>query len=101
MLALPNSSSDCSSVPSWSYLWSATSWSHAAVMESSVRLPVSSMKSSWIMCLVVSATAFICAWPCESSLSAQMVLTKSDRRFHLASMVDWGLAAPWQQLVDV
>ena len=56
---MPNASSLCSSVPSWSYLWSATSWSHAAVMASSVRLPVSSMKSFSMICLVVSATAFM------------------------------------------
>ena len=83
---MPNASSLCSSVPSWSYLWSATSWSHAAVMASSkttIESP-SYNQSFWMMNLVVSATAFICAWPCESSLPAHMVLTKSDRRFHLA-----------------
>ena len=98
MLAVPNASSLCSSVPSWSYLWSAMSWSHAAVIASSVRLPVSSMKSSWMMSLVVSATAFMCAWPCESSLPLQVSATNSDRRFHLASIAVWELAVLWLQL---
>ena len=98
MLAVPKSSSFCSSVPSWSYLWSAMSWSHAAVMASSVRLPDSSMKSSWMMNLVVSATAFMCAWPCESSRPLQVSATNSERRFHLASMAVWELAAPKDQL---
>ena len=98
MLAVPKSSSFCSSVPSWSYLWSATSWSHAAVMASSVRLPDSSMKSCSMMNLVVSATAFICAWPCESSLSLQVSATKLERRLQRASIADWELAAPKDQL---
>ncbi len=59
MLAVPNASSLCSSVPSWSYLWSAMSWSHAAVMVSRVRLPDSSMKSFSMMNLDISATVFM------------------------------------------
>ena len=68
------------------------------MMASSMRFPDSSMKSCWMMILVVSATAFMCAWPCESSLSAQMVLTKSERMFHLASMAALELVVLWLQL---
>ena len=86
MFAVPNSSSLCSSVPSWSYLWSAMSWSQAAVIASSMRWPDSSLKSCSTMYLVISATAFMCACPCDSSLSVHVFLTKSERRFQRAWM---------------